>query len=250
MDSNTPQAAEKLHPAPTQRASEAIYEQIKALILSGDLKPGDRLPSERSLMETMQRSRPTIREALRMLEHAGMIRTEHGINGAVVCEPGTNEVEESLMVMLRTNRVTVSELSEYRLANETAVARWAAARRTKDDLTRLTRILSDAEVLLAEGALERFIDHDAAFHRMLAQAAGNTVAMILAELLSRLTEPKMLDALRSQTKEENMDMCRRILAMHREILASVRDGDSDAAEQAMAHHIHVFSADLSESGPA
>jgi DNA-binding FadR family transcriptional regulator len=55
-------------PFATQRASEVIYEQIRELIISGQLKPSDRLPSERTLMEMYHRSRPTIREALRMLE--------------------------------------------------------------------------------------------------------------------------------------------------------------------------------------
>ena len=67
---------EIFHPIKTVRASEAIYEQIKDRIISGELKPGDRLPSERNMMELFQRSRPTIREALRMLERSGYIRTK------------------------------------------------------------------------------------------------------------------------------------------------------------------------------
>lgn len=69
------QAAQLLRPVETQRASAAIYEQVKGLILDGQLKPGDRLPSERALMDLMGRSRPTIREALRMLERDGFIHT-------------------------------------------------------------------------------------------------------------------------------------------------------------------------------
>lgn len=244
MEHNT--AEEKLRPVPTQRASEAIYGQIKELILSGELKPGDRLPSERSLMERLQRSRPTIREALRMLEHAGFIRTVPGTNGAVICEPGVDEVEESLMTLLQTNRVTVGELSEYRLANETAVARWASERHTGNDAARLAQILDGAETLLRERRFEEFIDHDAAFHSTLAQAGGNSIAAFLAQVLSRLTEPKMLEAVRRQGEEENRDMCARILSMHREILDAVRAGDPDAAERAMAYHIKTFGADLSE----
>ena len=236
----------KFHPVPTQRASEAIYDQIKALIVSGELRPGDRLPSERSLMDTLQRSRPTIREALRMLEHAGLIKTVAGSNGAVVCSPGTEEVEESLTLMLRASRVTVAELAEYRLANDTAVVRWAAERRTEADLASLGEILDAAEALLPAREYERFIRHDADFHESLARAGKNTVAALLSRILSSLTEPKVADRLIRQNEAENADMCRRILSMHREILSTVKDGNADAAERAMAHHIHVFGADLAE----
>ena len=68
------------------RASEAIYDQLRELITSGVLKPGDRLPSERAMMEQLHRSRPTIREALRMLEQGGYVASTHGASGAVVQE--------------------------------------------------------------------------------------------------------------------------------------------------------------------
>ena len=246
MENNAAARGMKLRPVTTQRASEAIYEQIKDLILTGELKPGDRLPSERSLMESLQRSRPTIREALRMLEHAGFIRTVPGTNGAVVREPGADEAQESLMSLLQTNKVTIGELSEYRRANETAVARWAAARRSAEDIAGLGTILDEAETLLTERRFEEFIDHDAAFHSALARAGENSVAALLAQILSRLTEPLMLDAVRRQGEEENRDMCSRILSMHREILNAVAAGDPDAAERAMAYHIRAFGADLAD----
>ena len=245
MENNAAARGGKLRPVTTQRASEAIYEQIKELILTGGLKPGDRLPSERSLMESLQRSRPTIREALRMLEHAGFIRTVPGTNGAVVREPGADEAQESLMSLLQTNKVTIGELSEYRLANETAVARWAALRRAEEDIAGLGTILDGAAELLSERRFEEFIDHDAAFHSALARAGKNSVAALLAQILSRLTEPLMLEAARRQGEEENRDMCERILSMHREILGAVAAGDGDAAERAMAWHIKAFGADLS-----
>ena len=68
----------QLQPVQTKRASEEIYEQIRQLILDGEIQPGERLPSERSMMEMMHRSRPTIREAMRMLEREGYIQTVAG----------------------------------------------------------------------------------------------------------------------------------------------------------------------------
>lgn len=71
-------------PAKTQRASEAIYNQIYPKIVSGELKPGDRLPPERELAEMFQRSRPVVREALRMLQQDGLLETSVGSAGGAV----------------------------------------------------------------------------------------------------------------------------------------------------------------------
>ena len=73
-----------LRPVQTKRASEEIYEQIKQLIIKGEIHPGERLPSERKMMDMMHRSRPTIREAMRMLERDGYIKIYSGSSGAVV----------------------------------------------------------------------------------------------------------------------------------------------------------------------
>ena len=86
------------------RASEAIYDQLRELITSGVLKPGDRLPSERAMMEQLHRSRPTIREALRMLEQGGYVASTHGASGAVVQELTIDGVEQPLSAMLQLNR--------------------------------------------------------------------------------------------------------------------------------------------------
>ena len=139
------QAAQLLRPVETQRASAAIYEQVKGLILDGQLNPGDRLPSERSLMEVMGRSRPTIREALRMLERDGFIHTVPGGSGAVVQQPSADLVVQSLDAMLQVGKVSLTELGEFRMHNDVAVARWAAQRRTQSDIDALKTILDQME---------------------------------------------------------------------------------------------------------
>ena len=84
-------------PAKTQRASEAIYNQIYPKIISGELRPGDRLPPERELAEMFQRSRPVVREALRMLQQEGLIETAVGSSGgAVIRGVSLKSVEEPL----------------------------------------------------------------------------------------------------------------------------------------------------------
>ena len=127
------------------RASEAIYDQLRELITSGVLKPGDRLPSERAMMEQLHRSRPTIREALRMLEQGGYVASTHGASGAVVQELTIDGVEQPLSAMLQLNQISLEELGEYRAVNDGTIAGWAALRRTDEDLAALDSCLTAAE---------------------------------------------------------------------------------------------------------
>ena len=137
-------------PIKAKRASEDIYAQLRDLITSGALKPGDRLPSERAMMEQLQRSRPTIREALRMLEQGGYVASTHGASGAVVQELTIDGVEEPLAAMLQVNQISLEELGEYRESNDGTIAAWAAQRRTEDDLSALRDCLIQAEEALAD----------------------------------------------------------------------------------------------------
>ena len=93
---------------PAKRASDDIYEQLRALITSGALKPGDRLPSERAMMAELQRSRPTIREALKRLEQGGYVTSTQGASGAVVQELSLHAAEEPLKDMGITALFNVS----------------------------------------------------------------------------------------------------------------------------------------------
>jgi DNA-binding FadR family transcriptional regulator len=99
---------------PAKRASDDIYEQLRALITTGALKPGDRLPSERAMMAELQRSRPTIREALKRLEQGGYVTSTQGASGAVVQELSLHAAEEPLKDMIQLSQVSLSELNEYR----------------------------------------------------------------------------------------------------------------------------------------
>ena len=97
-------------PAKTQRASEAIYNQIYPKIVSGELQPGDRLPPERELAEMFQRSRPVVREALRMLQQDGLLDISLGsAGGAVVRGVSLKSVEEPLENLVAMGAINLDE---------------------------------------------------------------------------------------------------------------------------------------------
>lgn len=234
--------AVNLKPIHTQRASEAIYDQIKDMILSGQLKPGDRLPSERNMMDMLQRSRPTIREALRMLERAGFIRTIAGSNGAIIQEPNTKGVEQSLEAMLQSSQITLEKMSEYRSLNDVAIAGWAAERRTDEDLEALDALLAHAETTVEN--YEDFILIDPQFHGLLAKASKNEVAYIMTQVFSKLLVNMMSTRMGPMTTPERIEMCKGILKMHKDVVEAIRAKDVNAAEEAMRYHVHAFLVDL------
>lgn len=112
----------QLQPVQTKRASEEIYEQIRQLILDGKILPGERLPSERNMMEMMHRSRPTIREAMRMLERDGYIKIYSGSSGAVVQELTVDNAVQSLETIMHFQHLNMKNVLEFRRMTESVAA--------------------------------------------------------------------------------------------------------------------------------
>lgn len=235
-------ALAKFHPVETKRASEAIYEQIRELILKGELKPDDRLPSERSMMETFHRSRPTVREALRMLERSGYIRTIPGSSGALVMHPSNKNLENSLTDALRIGQVSLEDIAEYRLASELATVGWAAQRRTEEDVRAMEEYLQKMEAVIPD--FNDFVDMDARFHGLVAVAAQNDVSQIFNRVFSRLNRSFAKNKMATLSDEEKLVMNRRVHEMHLEIFRAIRDRDVEGARRATEAHLRAFGSDL------
>ncbi len=229
-------------PVETKRASEAIFEQIRDLIVQGELHPGDRLPSERSMIEVFQRSRPTIREALRMLERAGYIRTMAGSNGAVVMPPNDKNLENSLSDALSIGQISLDELAEYRAASESVTAGWAAQRRTEEDIRAMEAMLARMADRMDD--YERFVAMDPDFHGLIAKAANNTVSVIFSNTFSKLNRTFMLKRMASMPEQNRLEMVRRIHQMHAAIFTAIRAGEAEEAGAAMRLHLTAFRDDL------
>ena len=229
-------------PVETKRASEVIFEQVLELIRRGELKPGDRLPSERNMMEMFQRSRPTVREALRMLERSGYIRTSGGSSGAIVLTPDGRSVENYMTDALSVGRASLQELSEYRMVSELGTAGWAAVRRTEEDLRAMEEVLAEMEARI--GSLELYSELDCSFHGLVAKAAKNKVSEIFNRTFSRVNRSFVLARGEKMTLEEQVDMNRRVHEMHINIFETIRDGDKEKAQEAMRIHLNAFREDL------
>ena len=225
-------------PVATQRASEAIFEQIRSTIVSGELKPGDRLPSERAMMTMFQRSRPTIREALRMLENAGLVQINAGCEGAVITLPTQHAVEQPLENLLRLSSISNAELLEFRKITEVFTIEWASARRTQEDLDAMRKCLEDAERDLDDR--ESFFQRDMEFHHLIAQASKNSLSNIVGSVIHQVVMGVYLDVFHQKSPDQAEEMCHAILASHRKLYAAIEKQNPVDARLLMTDHIVKF----------
>ncbi|MDL2258183.1 FadR family transcriptional regulator [Eubacteriales bacterium OttesenSCG-928-K08] len=225
-------------PIVTRRASEAIYEQIRDKILSGEIKPSDKLPSERKLIDMFQRSRPTIRESLRMLENSGLIKIIPGSGGAIVSEISTESIEHPLENMIAIQQISSEELFEFRTMIEVTYCGWAAQRRTEEDLERLKNILEQSSNLTAN--TDHFLAMDQKFHSVLAQASKNKLSGIVDNVLSKIFHEALYQSITSKSPQEQIAECHNILNTHREVLEAVESGDEEAAQSCILNHLEWY----------
>lgn len=233
-----------LKPVETRKASEEIYDQIRGLIVSGEILPGQRLPSERRMMAQMQRSRATIREALRLLERDGYIRTQPGSSGAIVQEPNVDNAVQSLESIMEIQDLTVDNILEFRLMTESTAAILASVRAEDEDIARMRRIIRQART--AVGDNQRFIELDLEFHNALAEATHNVMYVIMLHVCRKMIGESLGDLLETGTEDEMKDRYERILRAHRAICDAISEGDSTTAETEMMTHLTEAEEDLTE----
>jgi DNA-binding FadR family transcriptional regulator len=240
MSKKSPSAA--FEPIKATRAHEAILAQLQRKILEGDLEPGDRLPSEREMMETFGVSRPTVREALRVAESLGLVAVRHGdpYGPRVLGQPSVG-VTRVLDGLLSAERTSVAELLEARMVLEGAAARLAAARPTADlgPVEEAYRAMEQAQDFV------RFVETDALFHRRIAEVGGNRLLVVI---LTALRDPIVRLITAGFSSETDARSRAKILRTHGEILKSIRAGDGAAADRRSRRHIFDLYADLVTPG--
>jgi DNA-binding FadR family transcriptional regulator len=156
-----------------------VSKQIEKVILSGVLKPGDRLPPERELRETFKIGRPTLREALRVLEQKGLVEIRVGAKGgAYVKKTGVEQIADGLVLLIRRNQVSLRHLYEFRESVEDTIAGLATERGTDADFNRLTRLLEELGQLADAShkeALDAFYNVESRLHIELANISRNPI---------------------------------------------------------------------------
>jgi GntR family transcriptional regulator, transcriptional repressor for pyruvate dehydrogenase complex len=206
---------------------EEVAKQIERLILN-KLRPGDKLPSERELAETLKVSRSSIRDAIRSLELLGLVEPRQGA-GTIVREVVSESIVNSFTEALHHRRELVSELLDFRRMLEPPLAARAATHASEDDISEMEEILQRQAEKQRQG--ESAVSEDTEFHYSIALASGNSVVLKVLDIL--------MDLLRD-TRERSLQVDGRpqkSLAGHGKILAAIKRHDAEAARDAMRHHI-------------
>jgi DNA-binding FadR family transcriptional regulator len=176
------QAASGFEPIALSRAFEEVAAQIRGLVASGRLKPGDRLPSERDLAAKFNVSRSTLREALRALELSGMIELRKGVTGGPFVRPGdSGVVVNGLRDLYLLGTITPRHLTEARLWLSRIVVRVACERLTDEDLKELEANVAKASEADKADNFEARASFHREFHILLAAATRNPLLKIAME---------------------------------------------------------------------
>lgn len=227
----TPQTsaeADPAAPAPrfqavrSARAFEEIATQIRTELAKGRLKVGSRLPAERALAVQFGVSRNTLREALRSLEHAGLIQMQKGASGgAFISEGSANVIVNSMLDLYHMGSLNPNQLTEARIWLEAVVVREACARATPEDLQALRDNMAEAARATEEGDFQRRAQVHLDFHRILARMTGNPIMVIVMDgLLTVLAQ-----FIQSIGEYENTF----VLPSRKRFIKHLEEGDTEAA---------------------
>ncbi|OCX54418.1 GntR family transcriptional regulator [Mucilaginibacter sp. PPCGB 2223] len=208
---------------------DKIILQLKQLITSGQLKPGDRLPAERQLAEKLGVGRSYVREAILKLEFYGLLRTSPQ-SGTYVSGLSIKVLDNLISDIIKFNKDDFSALIEARYYVELDAVRLAAERRTKQDVIELRAALEDYELKIEQNL--NAVEEDMLFHIKIAQATKNSViesmmAILIPDLIKNIIENNIC----------GKDRSKMAITEHRAILKAIEENDIDAAENAMAAHL-------------
>jgi GntR family transcriptional regulator, transcriptional repressor for pyruvate dehydrogenase complex len=227
------------------KTAELIADELRIRIARGVLKKGDVLPAEMELVKQFGVSRPTLREAFRILESESLIVVRRGSGGGViVSSPEVSVVARNFGVLLQTSGVTLADVYDARKVLEPAAVHMFANRRVPQDIEKLNQHVENLAALVDEG-VERanFKEWSAAalrFHDELVEQSGNTTLALfgamLSEVISRYASQAVMSALEPVKIEAQF---RRMIRAFIKLTTLIESGEADEAEQFWRRHLEI-----------
>ena len=220
-------------PIHRQKLSDQVFDRLWTMISSGELAPGDTIPSERALMQRFGVGRPAVREALQMLANKGLITISHGERSKVnelTVGVALDQVDDIAKLLLSSKPANLEHLKQLRKILEAGTVRIAAVKCTKDDIGDLRALLDHQRSLLGQD--QPFIQADIAFHVGLAKVTGNplleTVTQAMLSWLFEYYKPVLLWSGREATT----------LKEHGKLIDFLEQHDADSAVRLMEDHLN------------
>lgn len=217
-----------LKPIKRKRLSESAIDEIKDFIMSNKLKEGEQLPSERVLVQKLEISRSSIREALRMLEITGLVEVKPG--RGIFVRDLTGDIFTPLSSWVSNNKDAIYKHFEARLILEPEIAALAARRISEKDIRRIEENIK-LQKGYAENEVVSIIRADIEFHRLVAESAKNETITMLMHSLAKISFQGWKAALR--VKGRNETACRE----HIELVGLLAKGDEKGSRKTMREHM-------------
>jgi GntR family transcriptional regulator, sialic acid-inducible nan operon repressor len=219
-------------PIQRRKLYQEVVDKLLMRIQQGEFITGSHLPSERELMEYYAVGRPTIREALQTLAGYGIVEIAHGERAKLVkptAELLVAQISHGAEHLMRVDPHMLEHMKEARIFLECGVAAMAARHATPNDLSKLRKRLKDQTEALKN--LDDFLACDMAFHRELANVAGNPIYPAIVEAMFHWAAQYYQAIVRAPGAEKLT------LAEHESIVAAIEKNDVKAAEKAMRDHL-------------
>jgi DNA-binding FadR family transcriptional regulator len=212
--------------------AERVVDELAAELKRGEMRPGDKLPTEAQVVRRFGVSRTVVREALSRLQAAGLVETRHGVGTFVTArrEAGLRGDAVDIAAV-----IDVMALLELRIAVESEAAALAARRRTAQQLAAMRDALERFESALAADADTAPADYR--FHACVAQATDNRYFTSLMASFGPKAIPRAALKLPDQGAEARRAYLVTVNREHHDILAAIARGDADGARAAMRNHI-------------
>lgn len=239
-------ATQRIH---VPKTSEIVADKIRAQIIRGELNEGDTLPPEGLLMDSLGISRPTLREAFRILEAEGLISVVRGSRtGAKVHKPSVELVSRYAGYVLEAQGTTISDLYQARLAIEPSVVRWLATDKGAGSTARLRNLIARMHSLLDDDRYDDFIDLVEVFHQNLVAASGLKTLTFLSRMLLKLASRHQREYQRRHPRsaEARRKSTRAGVRSYEKVVDLIEAGD---VEGAVAHwRLHLNNANTTWTG--
>jgi len=223
----------------SNKVCQHIADQIRNAIFDGRLKPGDKLPSERELVEKFKVSKATLREALRSLEVLGFLEIRKGVSGgAFVIEVDMTKARDSFTNFLLFKNLSLKDLSEVRLLLEPYIAEKATLAITKEDLSRLEKLIKESEHAIKHDRAFESRKDEIEFHRIIASITGNPILMFILDFVENL----LIDT--KEILKPGKEFSSKVLRAHKRIYNALLERNIKKVHEEMAKHIREVEKDL------
>lgn len=225
------------------KTAELIARQLRGQIVRGILKPGDTLPPETVLGERFGVSRPTLREAFRILENESLIVVRRGSRGGVqVVSPDPSVAARYVGLLLQLHGTTLSDLYEARMVLEPAAVRMFAKEHSDQDIKDLTAAIDELAALVDAGVEDADFNAWSAaafrFHDLILERAGNQTLGLVGHILADVVATHMSRVVSRTTDLDSIvTQFKRTLRAFRKVLSLIEAGDADGAEEHWRKHM-------------